>query len=166
MYPVQNPPPIWTEVTRQSSSTTRRSAAAGRKGRMGSCAYQLVAEVDGGVLVAGLLPLGAAAVDADPPEPGPPLRAAVSTSSAARLRRRVRPRLNGGLLIRLGPGRRRWRRSHGDSRWGRGRGRGRRLQCNDNRRGRGHGDATRGCSGDRASSLWLVHVRVEVAAGG
>ena len=133
---------------------------------MGLGAYQLVAEVDGGVLVAGLLPLGAAAVDADPPEPGPPLRAAVSTSSAARLRRRVRRRLNGGLLVGRGPGRRRWRRSHGDSRWDRGRGRGRRLQCNDNRRGRGHGDATRGCSGDRASSLWLVHVRVEVAAGG
>ena len=131
---------------------------------MGLGAYQLVAEVDGGVLVAGLLPLGAAAVDADPPEPGPPLRAAVSTSSAARLRRRVRRRLNGGLLVGRGPGRRRWRRSHDDRCWGRDRDR--RLQCNDDRRGRGHGDATRSCSGDRAPSLGLVHVRVGGGSGG
>lgn len=64
---------------------------------MGVCTYQLVAELDGRVLVAGLLPLGAAAVDADPPEAGPALRPAAA----------VARRLGGGrrnLHARRGPG--------------------------------------------------------------
>lgn len=42
--------------------------------------YQLVAELDGRVLVAGLVPLGAAAVDADPPKAGPALRPAAAVA--------------------------------------------------------------------------------------
>lgn len=145
-------PPMEEEVKPQSSttSTKRRRRCQQCEGRLGVVAYyQLVTEVDGGVLVAGLLPLGAAAIDADPPEPGPPLRAAAAAanpSPAARQRRHVRRRPRGCLLGRRGPVRRRWRRGHDDRGWDRRW----RLQCNGNRRCGGHGDATRSCSGDRA----------------
>jgi len=80
-----------------------------------TCTYQLVAELDGRVLVAGLPPLGAAAVDADPPEAGPALRPA-----AARLGRHLHARRRGCE-------------ARGDrSRHGR----------DGNRRGWGHGDGT------------------------
>jgi hypothetical protein len=94
--------------------------------------YQLVPEVDGGILVAGLLPLGAAAVDADPTEAGPALRR--PTAAAARLigaagRRNLRARRGG-----LGRGRRRRHRGvREDARLGR----------DGNRRGWGHGGGTR-----------------------
>lgn len=73
-----------------------------RRGReRGPAAYQLLAELDGGVLVAGLPALGAAAVHADALEPGPPL-AGDAVHPRLRCGRRGDPGRTGSAAALLG----------------------------------------------------------------